>query len=663
MDDRRMDQSREFDQRERERALTGADARALTSADAQAFMLSHPSAARVAGLLALEIPPTHERECARAQSRESENTQTWRCPVSLASAMIFAILLALGLHSASRSGSLAAPASVSPERFEARSEESAMRKNPKSFAVAAAAALSVSFTATAQDAVQWRVEDGGNGHWYRVQLHGSTLDWFAAKFASEELGGHLVTITSVAEDQFVRAVVRIPAAFNWFAGPWMGGYQDIEAPNYLEPSLGWRWVTDEPWFDGWTGSEPNGGTLENFLHMAGTAPEFNNLNWNDLGFDSATQPVSFLIEWSADCNSDGLVDFGQIRAGELDDANGNNIPDCCEGTLTTWGDNSQGQSNPPLLGSQIISISAGYDHSACLLSNGSVRVWGYNAFGQCDVPTNLGAITALATGDRFVLALRSNGSIRAWGFNGSGQCNVPADIGQAQGIAAGGNHSMAKLVDGTLRCWGNNDHGQCSVPRSLGAVDAFDGGVYHSIAIAAVGEVRCWGLNDYGQCTPPNELPAPVSVSGGDRHSVALLESGTVRCWGQNNYGQCSPPADLSRLVAISASDRYTLGLTTSGRVVRWGQAQGQLPGTEAVYTMIAAGAYHGMAVLAQEECLSNCPADITGNGNVDAADLAAVLSAWGGAPSGKENADINGDGSIDAADLAGVLSAWGPCP
>jgi hypothetical protein len=57
------------------------------------------------------------------------------------------------------------------------------------------------------------------------------------------------------------------------------------------------------------------------------------------------------------------------------------------------------------------------------------------------------------------------------------------------------------------------------------------------------------------------------------------------------------------------------------------------------------------------------CSADITGNGNVDAADLAAVLSAWGGAPSGKENADINGDGSIDAADLAGVLSAWGPCP
>ena len=37
-----------------------------------------------------------------------------------------------------------------------------------------------------------------------------------------------------------------------------------------------------------------------------------------------------LWEWSADCNADGIVDFGQIRAGALEDLNGNNIPDCCE---------------------------------------------------------------------------------------------------------------------------------------------------------------------------------------------------------------------------------------------------------------------------------------------------------------------------------------------
>jgi hypothetical protein len=40
--------------------------------------------------------------------------------------------------------------------------------------------------------------------------------------------------------------------------------------------------------------------------------------------------VSAIIEWSADCNSDGIVDYGQILAGDLDDANSNGIPDCCE---------------------------------------------------------------------------------------------------------------------------------------------------------------------------------------------------------------------------------------------------------------------------------------------------------------------------------------------
>jgi hypothetical protein len=51
-------------------------------------------------------------------------------------------------------------------------------------------------------------------------------------------------------------------------------------------------------------------------------------NWND--YDATAARNSFIIEWSADCNADGVVDYGQIRAGELDDANANNIPDCCE---------------------------------------------------------------------------------------------------------------------------------------------------------------------------------------------------------------------------------------------------------------------------------------------------------------------------------------------
>jgi hypothetical protein len=49
-------------------------------------------------------------------------------------------------------------------------------------------------------------------------------------------------------------------------------------------------------------------------------------------------------------------------------------------------------------------------------------------------------------------------------------------------------------------------------------------------------------------------------------------------------------------------------------------------------------------------------PADLNSDGVVDAADLAALIAAWGGAGA----ADLNTDGVVDAADLASLIAAWG---
>ena len=49
---------------------------------------------------------------------------------------------------------------------------------------------------------------------------------------------------------------------------------------------------------------------------------------------------------------------------------------------------------------------------------------------------------------------------------------------------------------------------------------------------------------------------------------------------------------------------------------------------------------------------------DLSGDGAVDAADLAALLSAWGSAGP----ADLNANGAVDAPDLSQLLSEWGPC-
>lgn len=56
----------------------------------------------------------------------------------------------------------------------------------------------------------------------------------------------------------------------------------------------------------------------------------------------------------------------------------------------------------------------------------------------------------------------------------------------------------------------------------------------------------------------------------------------------------------------------------------------------------------------------NSCPADLDGDGQVGASDLAQLLGSWG--PGGGA-ADLDGNGSVNAADLALLLGAWGACP
>lgn len=53
------------------------------------------------------------------------------------------------------------------------------------------------------------------------------------------------------------------------------------------------------------------------------------------------------------------------------------------------------------------------------------------------------------------------------------------------------------------------------------------------------------------------------------------------------------------------------------------------------------------------------CPADFTGDGLVDAADLASLLGAWGNAGGPQ---DLDNDGTVAGGDLAVLLGSWGAC-
>ncbi len=146
----------------------------------------------------------------------------------------------------------------------------------------------------------------------------------------------------------------------------------------------------------------------------------------------------------------------------------------------------------------IVQVSAGYDFSLALASDGTVWAWGNNAYGQLGRTAiggssavavqvqglaggNLGRIAMVAAGGNHALALDLDGRVLAWGYapdgslgDGAGkpvlnQTSVPRlvvnEIGDAAGftdivsIAAGYADSFALGRDGRMLSWGSNFHG------------------------------------------------------------------------------------------------------------------------------------------------------------------------------------------------------------
>ena len=228
-------------------------------------------------------------------------------------------------------------------------------------------------------AVQWRGEDGGNGHWYQAIPAVNFECWNTLKDDAEDLGGHLATITTPVEQTFVADYVG--PLYPVLGGSSIGGYQDINDPEYSEPGGAWKWVTGEPFdYTNWQPGEPGCcGPYEkqNWL-------DFNpgNGQWRDR-FDCVTDSNNnfMIVEWSDDCNDDGIVDYGQVLDGSLGDLNNDGIPDVCNfnvGDLNLDGcvDGSDlatllalwGLSNPPVGDLNGDGIVAGQD-LATLLAN------------------------------------------------------------------------------------------------------------------------------------------------------------------------------------------------------------------------------------------------------------------------------------------------------
>jgi hypothetical protein len=133
-----------------------------------------------------------------------------------------------------------------------------------------------------------------DGHYYEV-YSAAGIEWLAAQSAAEAktfeyqpgklVNGHLATLTSKGEDEFVESL-RVTAA----PSPgevWAGGFQTACTTG---PGCGWTWVNGEGAIAGvndaltyahWQDGEPNdaGGLDEKYLAIGHGGP-----GWNDEGF-------------------------------------------------------------------------------------------------------------------------------------------------------------------------------------------------------------------------------------------------------------------------------------------------------------------------------------------------------------------------------------------
>jgi alpha-tubulin suppressor-like RCC1 family protein len=272
--------------------------------------------------------------------------------------------------------------------------------------------------------------------------------------------------------------------------------------------------------------------------------------------------------------SDGTVwGWGQCNSGQIDAAPLDAFPNTCPGSsfILPQRLNITGAS----------AVSAGFDYSAIVKTDGSVWTSGVNdsvllghTGGGNGAPlaqvVGLTNVETVAAGDNHVLALKNDHTVWAWGHGSSGQLGDGSTVDSPTpvlaaltginitAIAAGEKHSLALDNLGNVYSWGNNSDGQLgrattvfpakdpTVIDQLTGVSAIGAGSAYSFAVGATNTYG-WGDNGHyqlgtgatGDKTVPTMVntfssPAPTRIDGGYQHSLALVGS-AVYAWGDND--------------------------------------------------------------------------------------------------------------------------------
>ena len=173
--------------------------------------------------------------------------------------------------------------------------------------------------------IQWVAELGGNGHWYQLIYSDTPITWEDASINAESIGGHLATLTTQSENEWVYQSVVVPNHPSYVTGILLGGFLNTE------PGGGWEWITGEPWdYEAWRDGEPNGGG-ERGLYLEYAS--FSIMGWNDTG-NEVDHSYFYLVEHENGITDHSLQFDGQNDLVEIPSAPSLQISE--EMTISAW---------------------------------------------------------------------------------------------------------------------------------------------------------------------------------------------------------------------------------------------------------------------------------------------------------------------------------------
>jgi hypothetical protein len=151
--------------------------------------------------------------------------------------------------------------------------------------------------------IEWSEGIGGNGHTYEAVAVLEGITWAEADAMATSMGGHLATITSDAENQWV--FDNVATASVWFEGngPWLGG---------ILVDSSWEWVTGEVWdYTAWAPGEPNNGAGEPVVQYWNATPS-RAPTWSNWRTDR--QAFGLIVEYIPTPSSVALFAVGGFAA-------------------------------------------------------------------------------------------------------------------------------------------------------------------------------------------------------------------------------------------------------------------------------------------------------------------------------------------------------------